>query len=511
MEQFTEKHADKITGVISTFDRIIFKGYLPIRTPEAMGAFLGGRGIRLKQFREFAFRTTGQLKDHAQTLCQKTGRPYHYCSKAIDKDQFAHDVAQKDGITDGLICVIAAMEHNTSFELRTSQSNPRLAFCRPTCLTLYFYFMDPFFGLIHVRLPTWLPFSLQVYVNGHEWLAKRLGKAGIDFTKVENAFVTVADCSKAQHIADQFMHQGWEKILHCFARRVNPFLRTLLRGMEYYWVIDQAEFATDIMFRSPQALGPLYKTLQRHAIVCISAQNIMTYLGRLRPGAFQGELSSYFIASTVPGTRLKHVLNGNCIKMYDKFGVVLRIETVINNPSQFRIRRKGKRRGRIVMGWFPMAKRVTGMYRFAEVSLAANSCYLDTLAAVDDPSNAFHALDRLCEPATLNHRQRRGINPLRACDNNLFAAVMRGEHALAGFRLKHVADHLDLRWSTNPTVKRRQRAQVSRKLQLLRAHGLIARISHTRRYRVTRLGNQLMAAALSLRQEHIPDIMKEAA
>ena len=162
--------------------------------------------------------------------------------------------------------------------------------------------------------------------------------------------------------------------------------------------------------------------------------------------------------------------------MYDKFGSVLRVETVINHPYEFKIRRRGKRRGETVMGWFPMAKRVTNLYRYAQVSMAANRQYLDALSVVDDPSASIRMLDKLCAPAKLNGHRKRGMNPVSRGDVKLFAAVMRGEHFIHGFRNGHLAKHLGITLSEDKRERRRQSSRIGRLLQRLRAHRLIAKI-----------------------------------
>jgi len=191
--------------------------------------------------------------------------------------------------------------------------------------------------------------------------------------------------------------------------------------------------------------------------------------------------------------------------MFDKFGSVLRVETVINHPYEFKIRRRGKRRGKTVMGWFPMAKRVTNLYRYAEVSIAANRQYLDALSVVDDPSASIRMLDKLCAPANLNGQRKRAMNPVNPSDVKLFAAAMRGEHFIHGFRNGNLAKHLGIALSEDKLERRRQSSRIGRLLQLLRAHRLIAKIPRSMRYRVTLRGFKLMTAAVFLRDEFMPE------
>jgi len=160
-----------------------------------------------------------------------------------------------------------------------------------------------------------------------------------------------------------------------------------LANQEYYWATNQAEYATDVMFQIQNrgVLHGLYTRLLYHASLSFRAEDILTFLGRRLNGHFGGEVLTEYKARA-PGARVKHWMKENWIKMYDKHGTVLRVETVINNPYEFKVRREGKRRGAWVLDWFPMAKGVGHLPRYLEVSRAANRRYLDALAIVDSPS-----------------------------------------------------------------------------------------------------------------------------
>jgi hypothetical protein len=152
-----------------------------------------------------------------------------------------------------------------------------------------------------------------------------------------------------------------------------------------------------------------------------------------------------------------------------------------------------------------MAKRVCNLYRYAEVSLAANRQYLEALSVVDDPQASFALLDKLCTPVKLNGNRKRAMNPVSPSDVTLFAAVMRGEHCIHGFRNGQLAEHLSMPLSQDKTQRKRQSARIGRLLLLLRAHRLIAKIPRSRRYRVTLRGFKLMTAAIFLREEYMPN------
>jgi hypothetical protein len=507
MQKFLATHAATTTGTLSCFDRLLFKGHLALGYDRAMEDFLTKRGILFKHLKAFVLEQADRIKAHAHAVADQAGRPYEYLESPVRKDQRARALAARDGIAAGLVCVFATIEPCRSFRLAYGRGRPTLRSARRKCLFLYFYYLDPTFGFVHVRLQTWFPFTIHVYMNGHEWLARQMDQRGVGYRRLENAFLALDDPGRAQRLADRFPTLPWPTILEGFARRVNPLLRDLLAHYRYYWATHQAEYATDVLFTNRGALRDLYPRLLRHATLCLRAEDVLTFLGRKLHGTFAGEIMNDW-KRRWPGARVKHWMKANWIKMYDKHGCVLRVETVINDPYEFKVRRRcGRRR---VLGWHRLPKGVAYLPRFAAVSVAANHRYLDALAVVDDPAPAYRALDRLTRPVRDAHgRASRPFNPGAADDLTLFAAVLRGEHTLQGFRNRHVRTHL---FGPSAATDRRRSAQVSRLVKRLHLRGLVAKIPRSRRWRVTQLGHAILSAAIVLREDRFPAaFLKEAA
>lgn len=511
MQSFLQEHADKISGTLGCFDRLIFKGHLPVSYAQGMENLLARHGILLKNFQSFAPAQAQLLKEHAQAMAREAGRPYEYLYQHCRKDELAQEIARRDGITQGLICVFSTLELCSSFKMIRGEGRPRLVRSKRKCLCLYFYFLDADFGLMHVRLQTWFPMTIQVYLNGHEWLARQLERHHIGYQLQDNAFLRLDDAARAQQLADEMFGIKWRAMLSSFAQRVNPLLKDLFKGLQYNWVIDQAEFATDILFQDAASLQPLYARLLDHAILHFGAQEILTFLGKKLRGNFQGEVLTECFKNRWPGARIKHRVSGNWLKMYDKFGQVLRVEVVINRPYLFRVLRWGTRQGQRTLGWFPMAKKVAYLGRYAEISRQAAGRYLDALAVVADPEVPEELLDQACHKATFQGRPRRALNPLSRAEQQLFQAVLHGDQALQGFSNRDIARRLGITYSKNPVIRRRQSATISRQLQLLRAHGLIKKLPRSRRYRVTDKGYALMSTIVTLRQRTFPAQFSEAA
>jgi len=506
VQSFLHRHADKITGTLSCFDRVIIKGYLPFSYPLSMEGFLAQRGILLKDFAKFAKEQSTRLKHHARELAERAARPILPAPYKTRKEDYARRRAAQDGISEGLVCIFTTQEACPSFKIAYGVGRPRLVKSRPRCLVYYFYYLDREFGLLHVRLPTWFPFTLQVYVNGHEWLARQMTQHGLSFTQHDNAFVAISDFTKAQALADQLPRVKWLRFLTALAGRVNPLLSDLLKGCSYYWVVDQAEFATDVLFKDRGTLQPLYRRLLEHATLAFSAEDVLHFLGKKLHPALQAPVDTD-CKKRPQGFRVKHRYGGNWLKMYDKFALVLRIEMVINQPRCFKVCRFGTRQGQRVRDWFPLTKSIAFLGRFAEVSRRATHRYLEALAAVEDPRVSAQVVDRACTPVPFQGRRRRALNPLSREDQRLFLAVLRGEHIQRGFYARDIARFLGMAKSADAQEQRRRSARVGRLLQLLRAHGLVGKIPHTRRYRVTSKGFAFMSTAVYLRHKTFPTDM----
>jgi hypothetical protein len=356
------------------------------------------------------------------------------------------------------------------------------------CLHYYFYFLDEELGLCYVRVPTWLPCRLQIYFNGHHWLAGQLRKRNIDFELLDNAFVRVADWTRAQQIVN-----GWEaKRIHArldgFARRYCPIFRTF--GVQYHWSVDQCEYATDIVFRRQADLAAIYGNLTRTAIHAVKADNIATFLGRRLNVQYEGEMGNRFDIR-IEGTRIKHTMGPVSLKLYDKFGLILRIETTVNDLTFFKHYREVEHRdGSCETKWASMQKTIYSLPALGELLAAANRRYLEFLSALEDPRSGRDKLDKLSRTFEQEGRSYPGFNLFDSDDDTLLRVIARGEFNINGLQNKALRRHLPEKNS----------GQVSRLLKRLRIHGLIKKIGHTYKYYLTRFGKEVITAGLKLRE-----------
>lgn len=504
--RFLTKFASLLVCTLHCFDRVIFKGHLAMASPRELERFIDYvlKVRRCHFFKVLAPGYSDRLVEHARRFAQKAGRTYLYRTGSFKKERWAEQLIREQRLEHGLVGILCTQETCPSFQLVPGDKRPRVISRPRVQRVLYYYFLDPQLGLIHVRLQTWAPFTLQVYVNGHDWLAQQMVRLGLGFVQKHNAFTQLDDPAKAQRQADRFARLDWTQILGRYGRLVNPLLDQDLACYRVRWVVDQAEFATDLLFTSSGALTGLYQKLLRFATLTFTPKDILGFLGRKWDRRFDGDVQTEVKTDRLLGTRIKHRMTKNWLKMYDKFGLILRVETVINRPKEFSVyRTRHHRDGSTSQGWFPMNKDVGSLRHYQEQALACNRRYLDALAVVDDPAPAYQELRQLTEPKVVAARSSAGFNPARAEDVRLFAAVLDGDHVARGFRNRDVRAAL---FGEDDKDRARPSAAVGRLLKRLHARRLLAKIPRTRRWRVTERGRHLLGLAVQLYRQTWPEL-----
>jgi hypothetical protein len=503
---FLGKFASLIVCTLHCFDRVIFKGHLAMAPASELERFVDYvlRVRRCHFIKVLAPQWSESLVEHAKRWARKHKRTYLYRKGSFKKDQWAAGLIRDQRIERGLVGILCTQETCNSFTLVPGEKRPRFISKPRQQNVLYYYFLDPQLGLIHVRLQTWAPFTLQVYVNGHDWLAQQMVRLGMGFVLKHNAFTQLDDPAKTQRQADRFAKVDWTKILTRYGRLVNPLLRKELSCYKVRWFVDQAEYATDLLFKSPSALSGLYQKLLQFATLTFTPKDILGFLGRKWDRRFDGDVQTEVKTDRLLGTRIKHRMTRNWLKMYDKFGLILRVETVINRPKEFSVFRSRKHRdGTTSPGYFPMNKDVGSLVHYQEQALACNRRYLDALSIVDDPAPAYQQLRQLTEPKRVAERSSAGFNPARREDVRLFAAVLDGDHIARGFRNKDIRAVL---FGSTVPASRQQSAAVGRLVKRLHHRQLVAKIPRTRRWRVTETGRHLLSLAVKYYGQTWPEL-----
>ena len=492
----TERYSDKISGVVSCFDRVVVQGTLPDWCYNmGMTAYLYMHQIKIFDYPAFANNLRLELRDHAEHIAKENGLEIEFIRKVggFRKEARIKEILGSRGMHLGLVHIFSAMEACTSYKPWHDKTTGKtfLTYDSGKCLHYYFYFIDRVFGLCYLRVPTWAPFRLQFYYNGHNYLAGKLDKAAVGYTIRENAFTSLDDCEKAQALSDGFRVDDLKQALDIFAARYCPVIKKF--ELAYHWSIMQVEYATDIIFKERAHLNAIYEPLIRTAIHSVKPENIATFLGRKLHPAYQGEMGNNF-NTRIMGTRIKHQMGAASIKMYDKFGQVLRIETTTNDVSQFKCFRDVQHHdGSIDRKNAPMKKGIYSMHLLSGLLKASNRRYMEFVSTFDDVSAGIGNLKKVSETVVTDKRTYKGFNFFAEDDVKLLVTLERGEFNISGFQNKTLHQFLTDKSS----------GQISRILKRLNKHGIIRKIGKTYKYYLTRIGKAVIATGLIIKEMSI--------
>jgi len=520
MLKFLQRFSSQVIGVLNGLDRVRFRGTMRLlASVGGMIHYCRLHKLLNKDFKAFAQALTMQFKEGLQEQAEAWGHPIDYVPNSkISKEDFALQLAQQRGIQEGLIAILRCVEPCYSFKMKGNRQEKKLQLhYGPTkCLHYYHYYLDRRFGLIHTRTQSWLPFTVHVCLNGREWLARQLDEAGIGYVKKDNCFLDIADLPAAQQLFDQQLRTDWSTLLDGLMRQGNPRYEAMFRAwpVPYYWSVEQSEWASDVMFRSADDLAALMPRVVHHGLEVWKCVDVLRFLGarrlaeRGKIGHFEGEVVTDF-KRRPEGVRMQHRVNHNALKIYDKQGSVLRVETTINDPRDLKVFRTKEGDDQGTPKWLPMRKGVADLHRRTQISQKSNERCLDSLAAIEETQPLGQLVERLSKPAQLAGRRVRALNPLSATDTALLEAVGRGEFLINGFRNRDVRGILFPN-ETDEAVLKRQASAVTRQLRLLRAHGVIQKVAKSQRYMVSEYGRQAIAALAAAKLANVKQLVDAA-
>lgn len=543
-KSFMDQFGSLINCALGGWDRLRFHASLrPLFSPKWMRTYLCAAKVRLVDFAQHAHQLTNHILERAKNLAATNHRPYQFLrSNRISKEQLIEQIAQRDQVKSGLIAVLAALEPCLALTVRGSRQRRWLqpVLEQRKCLHLYHYYEHPLVGRCHVRLQSWYPFSADICLNGRLWLAKQMDAAGLHYRRADNCFIELADPLQAQVLADAQNQINWVEFLNSLLAPAHPLQEQILKpfpNLFYYWTLTQSEYATDLIFKDPHQLARIYPAFVIHGLCSFGSPQVMRFLGHRVPlktgrvdARFKGDVRTDALTRH-EGVCIKHVAGFNGQKAYDKFANLLRIENTINRPEAFTVYRnepapKAPATPLLTPGarsltpaqsmpadavlrsnscvpqqkdrraWQPLRRTVTDLPRRAQVSRAANKRYLDALASTEVGSALGQIARPLCRPITQDGRRYRALHPL-GMDDRLLSAISRAEWTIAGFRNRDLRNLLFIGEPRDQKASRRRSAAVGRKLRLLRAHSVIAKLPHTHRYILTASGRLALTALLA--------------
>ncbi len=491
MELLTTTHRKKIEGELSCFDRVIITGTIPqICYSQGMTSYLNSKGIRIFDYAKFAEPFKEEIRANAEQLAKENDIEIEFVRKShIRKEDLVKKVLDKRGVQPGLVHIISAMEACGSYrpwhEKQTGKTF--LKGSQSKCLHYYFYFIDPYLGYGYIRVPTWCPFKLQAYINGHNILANELDRGDIKYSMLDNVFDYIEDFQKAQEICDNIDIKKIHKRLDELAKKYCPVYLSF--NQVYHWSIMQAEYATDIVFKRQENLHSIYSELTATAIHTVKPDNIATFLGHKVDPRYQGEIGNNYNIR-IEGSRIKHTMGKSSIKMYDKFSKILRIETTTNDVSFFKHYREVEHRnGTKSMEYAPLKKNIYSLTLLSLLFKSSNKRYLEFISTFENKEAGRKRLDKVTKSKQENNRNYKGFNLFCEGELSLLLTILRGEYNITGFRNKDIRMRLPF-----------NSGKVSRLIKRLRVFGLIKKAGKTYKYYLTKLGKELVVAAEKLKK-----------
>jgi hypothetical protein len=522
--RFLERFGHRILGVLRGLDRIRFRGTLRRLASEwGIQTFVQHSGLLLKDFGRWAGEKTRQVRVGCEHRAEELGIEAVYLqSSGVDKEQLARTIAKDKGITEGPICLFSVVEPCRSPTVVGNRATGKLELRMRwrKCVWLYLYFDDPEVGFGHVRLQSWLPMSVLVCLNGRHWLEKQMIARGLAYLKDGNCFPWVKDPDQVQELLHEQLRTSWPTLLNRLTLATCPSLPELLAPLrlDYYWSAEETEYATDFLFRSAGDLDALYPSLIRHAMVISDSPAVLRFLGgrtvtahgRMVGPAPQEVLSDY--RRRYEGVRVKHWINQNSVKVYNKSASVLRLETTINHTRDFKVYRSPEDDPSRPPSWQKLRKGVSDLHRRCHISDQSNERYADSLSAAH-AQETLHAVAReACHRVVREGKRYRALNPWNDPDFRLLSFLGKGQWALNGFRNRDLRAWLYPHAAGLPPEEApRISARVTRRLRLLRAHGLVRKVPRVHRYVLTETGRKFSAALLSASVADIKKLMEIAA
>jgi len=487
-----DRYARMIKGTTSCYDRIIISGTIPgICFAEGMTSYLYSKSVRIFDYPKFAEPFKEALRANAEAIAKANDLEIEFVrSSAARKEDIVSKAVTKNGKTQGLLYILSAMEACPTYKPWHDKRTGKTSLRGDTgkCLHYYFYFNDPELGFGYIRVPTWCPFRLQLYFNGHNILHKELCQHDIKSSMADNAFDYIEDFPLAQELSDKLdiaiLHKAFDRLAETYCPVHKDF------GQVYHWSIMQAEYATDIVFKSKEDLMPIYDGLMKAAIHTVTPDNIATFLGHKLHPAYEGEIGNNYNVR-IEGKRVKHHMGSVSIKMYDKFGFILRIETTVNNVTLFKHYRTVEHRdGSKTQQLAPMKKNIYSLNPLRECLLAANRRYLEFISDLEDYSKGKNNIQSISQKVQDKGRTFRGFNLFDKFDLAIVCAILRGEFKIYGFRSKDVKRFLPYLSSS----------QISRTFKRLWLHGLIRKIAKSYKYYITEIGQKTLITCFKLKQ-----------
>lgn len=497
-----EQNKEKINGILETFDRMIVNGYiLQLQRPIKFLYYLIQNDVKLVDFDKFAEEQTKSLCNHIDTYIKNNNVELEYLNSGkLNKDEIARKNLENNPNKLGLVSAFSVTEVCKTMSVKPNHQEQKLAIVsrNTKCKHYYLYYNDIEFGWMFLKIQTWFPYNVQIYINGREYLSKLLDKNNIKYEMYNNSFSYIEDFEKAQEFADSILNKKISDSFDGIVEQINNLLPNIKEKLNqsYYWCIDQCEFATDINFKSRDDLSLFYKKLVETTFFTFSSEDIYSFSGRNIKyiNQFKGEIVSD-LRNRYQGYRIKFKINNNQVKMYDK-GNNLRIEVTINNPKDFKVLKEKEKivehqSIEKVKKWVPMGKSIANLYRYVEISKSITKRYMEALPEINIDTIPIKEIEKISTRIKVDGRIYTAFNILNGDTLKLLSIISNGKYLINGFNNKEIRKEYFIDSETKQNINR-----MTRLLSKLKAHGIIKKVAKKNKYYLTVNGRKIINSIL---------------
>ena len=497
---FRDTAPDRIVGILSGFDRLLFRGTLrSIAYVGGLDIFLSSQHVLYKDFATFALGVSDRLKAHAEAVATHAGRPFRYVvSSRQSKEDLAREILRTNPVVEGLICVLSCVEPCQSFTIRRDRATHHLQLDVASTQVLASV-------LLLSRPGLWADAcagaDLAPVHDPGVCLRARVAGPPIDaraarISAGRQRLRGPRGPRRAQALADQLIDWPWQTF--CSGSPASSIRGRVPNGRASSRTLDPPprRYATDVLFRDADTLTDWYPRLLQHAIAHFGAVDVLRFLGRRLTGRFSA--SSAPTCGGAGGTRIKHWVDENSSDVRQSDAPAAHRNDAQQSAALQRPPRRPPPRAprrRLVTA----AEKYADLRRWVDIARAANARYLDALSVVGEITPSHHLLDPVSHRVTRHGRPFRPLRPISPDDAAVFRSCSRGSSSIQGIRNADLRRQLLPDAETTPLTRRQASGRVSRLLRLLRPTACSAKSRYALLSR-HRSRTRVMTTALTFRE-----------
>ena len=479
MTNVNELLRDHVTLTVECLDRIYLNGYIAIlQVPGQLVNFLiKHRGYQIPS-PALLGRITDAFVDAIMSFAEKDAIPIVHFAPGQRKDDVAAEYRTGFTRPEGVVFIGIAQEKANAFKCRKKEQTGyvRFDYSRDAVRVnhYYFYIQDADWGPAFIKVCSYAPYPIKVYLNGHEWVKQQLRKEGLTFEALDNGFLSCPDTACLQGLCDQL---GPDQIQAFFAKWVERLPMPLTAadrhaGYAHRLSVWQMEVSRTQDFDDPVHGREFFEAVIRENLDLGRPDRVQLVFDRKVIASTPGQFRTRVIEDGVqPSLHIEY--KKSRVKQYFKENRALRTETTINDPKDFRVNKD--------LSQMPYLQKIGREInrRLLDVQRVSHNCHL-----------SHENVERVVQPTVTADGQRApGLRFGQPRSMALFAALtsfVHTTHGLAHRSVRHlVADLLGVdqdHYTTN---------QMTYDLRRLRLKGIIWRVPKTHRYLLTPYGRKV--------------------